>query len=54
MKATDHPLHNKPDCTGTWELRFSQVGPVTYKLKVKPAKRFVALEAIDLAGPAGP
>jgi hypothetical protein len=40
--------------TGTWELRFSQVGPVTYKLKVKPAKRFVALEAIDLAGPAGP
>ncbi|HEU4395804.1 MAG TPA: hypothetical protein VFS92_09580, partial [Planctomycetota bacterium] len=37
--------------TGTWEVRFSQVGPVTYRLKVKPAKRFVALEAIDIAGP---
>ena len=37
--------------TGTWEVRFSQVGPVVYKLRVKPARRLVAFEAIDTAGP---
>ena len=37
--------------TGAWEIRFAQVGPVPYRLKIKPARRFPVLEEIDLAGP---
>jgi len=37
--------------TGGWELRFAQVGPVDYQIKVKPAKRLSAFEGIDTAGP---